>query len=211
MLTDPETLRGVRILLCVAHQDDESLYFGGFLTAVRGTALRIVSMTTPDFRRPDAMTRMGSFVRVCETVGAGYALYDIRNFRHDTPEEQACVFQYDSGVEYVASELQRFRPDVVLTHGPAGEPCAPYPGGHVMHKFVYRCVARAVTARGAGARLLTCATLVGGGEQLPDYDREAKKRLLDFYLPHWEPLAAGYHFCYGPESFEEEQPCAPSS
>lgn len=193
---DIEALRGRRVLVVVAHQDDESLYFGGLLSTLAGRAdLSLISTTAPMPGRPDTETRLGAFHRVgvllqCRLVRC-LALTDCGP-RGDT-------YPPASLSREIATALRPYRNacDIVLTHGPAGEPNVVYGArGHEAHKATSRAV-RAVF-RGP---ILSCARGAPNATFELTYDAARKKTLLDCYAPDWTPK--DYPFAYDPEPYTE--------
>jgi LmbE family N-acetylglucosaminyl deacetylase len=182
-----------RILVVVAHQDDESLYFGGLLSTLAGrAAISLVSATAPMKGRPDTDHRMASFHRV------GTLLACERVVCLDLPDcgPRGEAYPPDHLEREIAAALPSLGAfDIVLTHGPLGEPNAVYGrDGHEAHKATSRAVRATVAAPtvccGLGADTISCAI---------EYDRAEKKALLDCYLPYWSP--AEYSFVYDPERY----------
>ena len=199
-----DLLRDKKVLFISAHQDDESMYFGGALTQLKEISiLKVISMTKPGAKRSDFKHRMGAFLAAVDMVGARYSIYDIENFRHDTPFKLACEPQMDEGVQIIKNEIKIFDPEILITHGKQGDPASAYPDGHIMHKFCNNAVHIANENK---LTVFTSAISLGKGDFTLDYDVEAKRRMLSLYEPFWEPIQRGYSFCYEPEYFNQELP-----
>ena len=65
------SLKDDRILVCVCHQDDETLFCGSTLAHLKGSAdVTVASFFRPAPNRPDTFTREAAMQRVCDAVGA---------------------------------------------------------------------------------------------------------------------------------------------
>ena len=129
----------VDLLMIVAHQDDEELWFGGMLPyygVVRGKQVQVVYMTNCSRRR------------VKEAMNGLYVM-GLRNIPEVADFEDAFI-HYDEalalwgGPDSVVGELvrmiRRYRPDVLVTHDLDGE------YGHPQHKVTARHMEEAVRA-----------------------------------------------------------------
>ena len=192
-------LSGKKILFVAAHQDDESMYFGGTLSQIKDIAKsKVISVTKPGAQRPDFKHRMGAFIAAVDMVNARYSIYDIINYRHDTPFSMACEPQLAKGIEIIKNEIREFDPDIVFTHGEHGDPAEAYENGHIMHKFCHRITKEAVSGR---TPIFTSAISTKDGASIVEYDVDKKKEMVKLYEPFWEPISRGYLFCYDPEVF----------
>lgn len=188
-----DDLNNKRILVVVAHQDDESLYFGGLLSSLQ-TKIRIVSMTKPMAGRSDTNTRIGSFKRVCAILGCEYALYDL----NDHPAMTNVLdtdYQYQAAKECISTEMRAFNPDMVITHNPDGEANPEYPTGHAMHKLI----SFAVTSSVDRDKIICCGLNSDHPDMIISYNVERKRKLIDCYLPNWSPVS--YPFAYDQEKY----------
>lgn len=183
-----------RILVVVAHQDDESLYFGGLLTSISARAeISLVSTTAPMPGRPDTEHRLGSFHRVGALLGCREVW--CLNLSDCGPRGQS--YPSDRLVEGIAAGLASVDEsyDLVLTHGPLGEPNVVYGAqGHEAH-----------TATSHAVRATFDCPIICCGRGAPEaafeiaYDVAGKKALIDCYAPHWTPV--DYPFAYDPEPY----------
>ncbi len=192
-----EFFSGKRCQVFIAHHDDESLYFGGLLTRLfRLTELKITVVTKPLLGRPDTDTRVQSFKKVCEKLGCSYSLGEIQDHPPGSPTDQ--IEAERSGLlSLIQVEVQEFKPEILLTHNPSGEPTTVYPGGHPVHKLVNESI---VKYRGEIEIPIFFNTLgIGPGDFIVSYDRNEKMDLLNFYAPHWNPSI--YPFAYKDEQY----------
>ena len=73
---DPDRLAGKRILVCTAHQDDETLFAGSLLSRLSGQAdLTVCCFFRPAPNRRDTGTRETALAQVCARLGAAYIQY----------------------------------------------------------------------------------------------------------------------------------------
>ena len=175
-------LIGKRVAVVVAHQDDESLWFGGLLSRLpKWTVTDLISLTRPAPARPDTTTRLNAFRQVAMEIGAmPKCLYC-----QDMPAATEIVIPDDCWIFSVVSmAVEHAEPDVVISHGPAGEPCNVYPGGHSVHKM-----AAAAVRKVAHEMLIPYIYHDLTGAYTVTFDPAMKKRLLDFYAPQWAPDA----------------------
>ena len=125
-----------RVLVVVAHQDDEALFCGALLSQIRGTSqVTVICMSKPK-QAHTVEVRNECFRRVCEKVQARAITTTFPEARHvwssaellwrEQPEQMAAM------QEFLRAEAGAFRPDVVITHNAAGE------YGHCYHKVVHR-------------------------------------------------------------------------
>jgi len=176
-----EKLTGKRVAFVVAHQDDESLWFGGLLTELAGKAdLLIVSVTEPMPARPDTYTRMKAISEVAKLVSGTHVCLGFTDCRAvERPESTLAEVTMA-----IAKHLREFQVDAIVSHGLDGEACDVYPTGHAMHKHVCLAANQAATM----LRLDSYRR-----SRIPDatfrveYDRNAKFDLLDCYAPQWSP------------------------
>ena len=186
-----------RIAVIVAHQDDESLWFGGLLSSLPvGTVAHLINVCAPTPGRPDTHTRDAAFDRVATRLGAHPHHLSLPNVRANQDAEAEGL------VPEVTAAIGKFLDSVlvtaVLSHGAHGEPCRVYKNGHAMHKAVSAACNHVCAVRGI--------SWVFGCRGLPDtigavvkYDSAKKKILLDEYLPQWSPK--GY------PAYNEERYC----
>lgn len=177
-------LSGANLTVVVAHQDDESLWFGGLLSQLpRGTVKHLVCVCSPTPGRPDTDTRMAAFEKVADALGATAHCLSVTNYSADDTVGAGSAVA--PAMLAIQTHLDTFPADVIITHGHEGEPCAVYKHGHAMHRVVSACVTHVAVNRGCLNRI------VRRDEVDPEYivscNRAKKKALLDFYAPQWTP------------------------
>ena len=183
-----------RILAVVAHQDDESLYFGGLLGSLVGLAeLSLLSTTAPMAGRPDTYYRMDNFYKVAGLLGCrSVACLNLPDCGAQGDEHRTAALEW--GVMKGIAELSA-NFDLILTHGELGEPNAVYGReGHSAHKATHRGVRRAFSGS-----IVTCALGAPDYSFEIDYEKDAKRKLLECYAPWWTP--ASYEFAYFVERY----------
>lgn len=188
--------KNARLLLVVAHQDDESLYFGGLLSSLIFSQIKIICITAPAPNRPDTNTRIDSFIKVCNILKCKYELYNVDDCGPSADIVTICNNgTLDNIKNIVNNEIQNFKPTMLITHSPFGEPNPVYSNGHSMH----RIISKAVQDTNFESILFTG---IGWSKDIEfNYDISKKKQLIDCYLPNWSPEGAGYSFVYEPEYY----------
>jgi len=175
-------------LFVVAHQDDESLYFGGLLLYLKkmGAKLTVLCITQPKEGRPDTNTRQASFEKACALVGAECFTVGLVDYGPDGInsfiKNQDWIGFAESAIHVM---LERSNATIIITHNFAGEGVATstYKNGHAVHK----AVAKAASI----FNVETYCDCVGLTNWEYDFDInvEEKKKMLDCYLPYWKPDA----------------------
>ena len=204
---------GKSILICVAHQDDETLFCGGLLTALRGQAdVNIACFFRPAPGRKDTDTRCDAMARVCADVGARYLQYPFavepehkRLRRHiSLSNEPAHIRErprrpipehplYAVLNAAALGAIRAYQPDVLITHNSVGE------YGHREHILLHHAVIAAAATAGVGQTYVFGHGLQEGGVRV-DYNIAAKNRLFQHYLPQWDGVAL-YDFALKDERF----------
>ena len=183
-----------RLLVVVAHQDDESLYFGGLLSSIAGRAhISLLSITAPMPGRADTQHRLSNFYRVGELLECHTTR--CLNLPDCGPRGEA--YLTNNLVTQVATCLAGLEEpyDIVVTHSALGEPNTVYgPSGHEAHKATHLGVVAVMRPP-----IITCGLGCTDVSFEIDYDRAKKKRLLDCYAPWWTPVE--YDFVYHPERY----------
>lgn len=202
-----------RILMCVCHQDDETLFGGSLLAHLKGRAEVVVaSFFRPAANRRDTGTREAAMQRVCDMVGATrvqlpFAVESdhprLRRFirmsgdkTQPEPEIVRPIRRHPlhgllSGSAYAL--MKQFEPSTVITHNPVGE------YGHIEHVLLHHAVGQAA-ARYGEAQLLTF------GVNLPQVDLtvpclpDQKNRMFECYMPQWNGRRM-YDFALHDETF----------
>jgi LmbE family N-acetylglucosaminyl deacetylase len=188
-----------RLLVVVAHQDDESLYFGGLLSWIAGrTEISLVSTTTPMPGRADTHHRLANFYRVGKLLGC----QEVRCLELSDCGPRGEVYSSAALADEIAASLAIIGNgyEVVLTHNSLGEPNKVYGElGHEAHKATHLGVVTALRQP-----IIVCGL---GNDRVSfeiEYDHDKKKALLDCYAPWWTPI--GYDFAYQPERYTFERP-----
>ncbi|WP_170397641.1 PIG-L deacetylase family protein [Ruegeria arenilitoris] len=211
-----ENLMGQRILLCVCHQDDETLFCGSTLSRLKGKAdVTVASFFRPAPNRRDTNTREAAMQRVCDAVGARRVQFpfaveeDHRRLRRfikmpsepaDNPPEllrplhRHPLFDLLNGSAFAL--MQQVRPSTIITHNHVGE------YGHIEHVLLHHAVMQA-------ARRYQDANVLSFGVGLRDADfvvpswPERKNQLFDEYMPQWKGRNM-YDFALSDEGFTKQ-------
>jgi LmbE family N-acetylglucosaminyl deacetylase len=211
-----ENLMGQRILLCVCHQDDETLFCGSTLSRLKGNAdVTVASFFRPAPNRRDTNTREAAMQRVCDAVGARRIQFpfavesDHRRLRRfikmpsqpaENPPEllrplgRHPLFELLSGSAFAL--MRQYKPSTIITHNHVGE------YGHIEHVLLHHAVMRA-------ARRYKDASVLSFGVGLSEADLvvpswpEQKNQLFDEYLPQWKGRNL-YDFALSDEGFVQQ-------
>ena len=214
-----ENTKGSRVLVVVAHYDDESLFCGGTLLRVQPLAekVEIVVVTGVEYtnappsgsvcgekERARWRKRLDAFANVCRILVVPEPIhFGCRNLDSTGQDRSERKAEIRAEVSLKLGSLLRSGGfDLVLTHGPNGE------YGHPQHKLVHETVRAECPRRSA----LWCFDLAG--EQQVQIDRAAKVELLRFYryrttqASEWDPLTHPHYknWCTDVETFK----CLPS-
>ncbi len=207
------SLKDDRILLCVCHQDDETLFCGSTLAHLKDRAdVTIVSFFRPAPNRKDTSTREAAMQRVCDSLGFQRVQFpfavepDHRRLRRfiqmPTGPEQTHpkivrplnrhpLFNLLEGS--VFAMMQQFAPSTVITHNSVGE------YGHIEHVLLHHAVSRAAT-RYKSARVLNFGVGLDKPDLLVPSCPYQKNRFFDEYMPQWNGRKI-YDFALSDESF----------
>ncbi|WP_424833244.1 PIG-L family deacetylase [Ruegeria sp.] len=210
---DLGSLEGQRILVCTAHQDDETLFAGSLLSHLKGKSqITVACFFRPAPNRRDTETREAALSRVCADLGAEYLQYPFA-VEADHPRLRRFIQMPEKGggelpviqrplrrhplfsalAETVHATIQKLQPTVILTHNERGE------YGHIEHVFLHHAVQNAV-GRGWQGRLLNFGVGMPEADLLVPVDEGTKGRLFDEYLPQWDGRAR-YDFALSDEAF----------
>lgn len=172
------------ILAVLAHPDDESLATGGVLAkhAVSGARTGVVTATwAPGTHRVVELAAALRALGAGEPRLLGYADHKVPDSAPTAP--RLCDAPLDEAIGRVVAQLRAFQPDLVITHGPAGE------SGHPDHIRTHQIITLAVHACGldelhpdAGppwtpSALYLCAHPHTGARPLAELVASAGKRL----------------------------------
>ena len=180
-------LKGKKVAVVVAHQDDETLYACGLMTELAPYGeIVIASMSKPSPNRKDTFTRQTGFDMIADILKATAYTAPFWGGKRDhrTPKEKM--------QKYLDKLFRLERPDAVITHNPRGEA-----HGHFYHKKTSAACLK--LKEKFGYSLYNFAKSLGRKDYLVEYDVEKKKELIDCYLPGWKPGC--YHFVYRRERF----------
>lgn len=207
-----------RILLCVCHQDDETLFAGSLLAHLKGRAEVVVaSFFRPASNRRDTDTRESAMQQVCDMVGATrvqlpFAVESdyprLRRFiRISTddgmpepdivrPLRRHPLFGLLSGSAYAL--MKQFAPTTVITHNRVGE------YGHVEHVLLHHAVKQA-SARYTDVQMLTFGLNLPAADLTVPSLPDQKNRMFDCYMPQWNGRRL-YDFALDDETFARVDP-----
>lgn len=163
-----------RVLVVLAHPDDEALACGGTLAwcASEGAAVWLVCATRgeagrcalPDFAEPLADLRAGELGAAAQRLG----ISRVRSLNY--PDGRLREVDSVAAAAAVQSTIESFRPDVVITFGPDG--LYWHPDHIAVHDWTLAAVERLATARpvllrasmpaGAMRRLVDVASATAG-------------------------------------------------
>jgi LmbE family N-acetylglucosaminyl deacetylase len=203
-----------RVLVVIAHQDDEALFCGALLSQIRGTSeVTVICMSKPKQERT-IEARNECFRRACEKVQARAITTTFPEARHvwssaellwrEQPQQMASM------QELLRREAGAFRPDVVITHNAAGE------YGHCYHKVVHR-VCRRVFPPDKLYFIGIGSHEIAGQRFVVTCDPSRKKELLECH-PYFDAVSFckrhfGQVIAYEPETYiacgKQEYPTAP--
>lgn len=192
-----------RVLVVVAHYDDESLFCGGTLLALAQAGCTLHLAVVTDVRHTNAPTpfvprsseweeqrqarRLAAFGAVCRELGATATHLGQENLSEHSPPVGPRAARIETGARRgLAPLLAEFRPDVVMTHGRHGE------YGHGQHLLTHRLV-RDCWHGPLATFALPAPPPAGQRWHAVTVDGERKSRLLAFYREQttqegtWDP------------------------
>jgi LmbE family N-acetylglucosaminyl deacetylase len=188
MLLTPSSDSRPRAAVVVAHPDDETLWFGGYILTHPEFLWRIVTLC----RAGDA-DRAPKFRQVLDRFGAEGEMADLDDGPEQAPLPSGQV------EETIARLLAGNSYDLVLTHGPNGE--------YTQHRRHAECCRAVVELwRSAGIdtkRLWLFAYEDGGRAYLPRVRQDADRRDAlpdDIWVEKWRVITELYGF--SPDSWE---------
>lgn len=202
-----------RILVCVCHQDDETLFCGSTLGHLKDCAdVTIASFFRPAPNRKDTDTREAAMQRVCDLLGAKRIQFpfaverDHRLLRRfiqmpsatdqNPPEirrplHRHPLFNLLEGSAFAL--MQQYKPSTVITHNHVGE------YGHIEHVMLHHAVSHAAK-RYQEARVLNFGVGLPEADLVVPAQPEQKNRLYDEYMPQWNGRRM-YDFALSDETF----------
>ncbi|NVO54796.1 PIG-L family deacetylase [Rhodobacteraceae bacterium B1Z28] len=208
-----DSLKDDRILLCVCHQDDETLFCGSTLSRLKDRAdVTIVSFFRPAPNRRDTDTREAAMQRVCDRVGARRIQFPfaqerdhrmLRRFIQMPPDSSQGhpevlrplhrhpLFNLLSGSAFAL--MEQLKPSTIITHNHVGE------YGHIEHVLLHHAVLQAAQ-RYQGGRLLSFGEGLANADLVVPSWPEQKNRLFDEYMPQWNGRQR-YDFALADETF----------
>ncbi|TMV08058.1 hypothetical protein FGK63_11475 [Ruegeria sediminis] len=212
-LSTLEALKNQRLLVCVAHQDDETLFCGSLLSRLKGHAeITVASFFRPAPNRRDTHTREATLRRVCEHLGAECIQYPfaveqdhprLRRFiRKPEQEGQGAVEiirplrrhpLFGALSETALATMKKCNPSIVITHNSVGE------YGHLEHVLLHHAVLNAA-GRYQASQVLTFGVGFAEADLKVPVAHDEKNKLFDEYLPQWDGRRR-YDFAMYDESF----------
>lgn len=208
-----DSLHNDRILVCVCHQDDETLFCGSTLSQLKGRAdVTVASFFRPAPNRRDTDTREAAMQRVCEALGAKYVQFPFAverdhrrlrrfirmpsNLAESSPEltrpiHRHALFGLLAGSAFAL--MEQIKPSTIITHNSVGE------YGHIEHVLLHHAVLDAARRHGAGHVLAFGVNMPNADLVVPTRPEE-KNRLFDEYMPQWNGRKP-YDFALADETY----------
>jgi hypothetical protein len=182
-----DKLERKRVLLVTAHFDDEVLFAGGLLTVLK-TPPDILCVHKIYEKRDNPELFEQGFRAVVKSLNCNAFFGGFVPTKAKFMEGRATEYCFKCAL--IARYLAKYnRYDVIITHNAIGE------YGHIDHVIVHYACKIAFKKHemyNFGYPLKTANLTV-------EYNVARKKRLVDCYLPTWNPM--GYPFCYEPETY----------
>ena len=182
-----DSLKGKKVLLVVAHHDDEVLFAGGLLSQLK-CKLSILCLHKSFLDRKSPEKYVVGFKAVCKSLGAKafFGTYEPQKAKIVSGKFAEYAFKCANMVRFLAKHKGY---DTVITHNGIGE------YGHVDHIIVHYACRIAFRKES----VYCFGTNLNNAEIVVHYNVEDKKKLIDFYKDVW--AANGYPFCYEPETY----------
>lgn len=184
----------------MAHHDDEVLFAGGLLLSLKNKAnIYITCLSKPRLHRKDTATREKSFEKVCNYLGVkDFYLTRFYDLGQHHEKSQRVDDQKKEMVIFLKKLIKKNNINVVISHNPSGE------YGHFYHKVVSEVASDVVSLLGNLSFVVFGVNSNSSKRSFSiNYDPEEKKKLFEFYEPHWRP--SSYDFAYAPEVFFKEE------
>lgn len=190
-----------KILVIVAHQDDETLFAGGFLTNIyKSCQLTLVCMSQAKYRT-QILRRNTEFKRVCELLDAEPIL---TNFKDSNLVGSNLLEFFKTRANqvkemrvFLKETVERIRPNIILTHNKVGE------YGHCYHKVIHRLCSEFSNVYNFGVNLKAPKATV-------KYNKIKKRELFGCY-PKFNSSSfckrfLGFDISFAPETYFNAKP-----
>lgn len=175
------------IMIFSSHSDDEILFFGGILPTYSYTYdadIQIVYMT-----QFWGWSKVREHEKLDGLWESGIRNYPVsapfKDYKSEDIETAASQYDYNAMVEYVVTQVRRFKPQVVLTHDINGE------YGHGYHMLTCKAVTEAVENSSDATQYPDSATMYGTWDTPKYYIHLYKENAikLDYRIPLEEDYA----------------------
>jgi LmbE family N-acetylglucosaminyl deacetylase len=167
-----------KVLLVISHQDDESLFCGGLLSALCGRSEVTVICMSQAKQAGGIQIRDEQFRNACAMAQARAVTTSFREARHVWSHVDRFFRQRPEQIvamtEFLQAQADAIQPDVVITHNERGE------YGHCYHKVVHR-VCRRVFPSDKLYFIGIRSQATHRRRFVVNYDAAKKKQLLDCY------------------------------
>lgn len=164
-----------KILVIVAHQDDESLFCGGLLTNIYTKSLLVIVCMSEAKYKSGIVHRNNDFKKVCKRLGARAI---VTNFKDSDQILQGLENFYkkrgnqiDDMKQFLNGLKEKYKPDLVITHNEFGE------YGHCYHKVINKLCKETFN----NLYFFGIGNKNRGKTIKIEYDPRRKKELLDIY------------------------------
>ena len=192
-----------KVLIVIAHPDDEVLYFGNLLLELRNSQTEIIIALVTKVKDSflSNLEREERFKDVCKNIGAKYTFLKYNQsvtypYKHKYYNKRNSIYlnikNYDSLCNDIVKLFFTFKPDFIFTHNTFGDPNNVYGyEGHPDHRYISHCVVKSFfnSNMHLNCKLYietTCLSYINLNyfDFMIEYNTE-KKKLLEYYKP-WD-------------------------